>query len=57
MTSVPRKTFYKTQQQLLVEASYGTKTLSRADLAFLSQNGIRELFQYTAEVTDNDDLK
>ncbi|CAD8176503.1 unnamed protein product [Paramecium octaurelia] len=41
MTSVPRKTFYQTQQQdLMVEAQFGGQALSRGDIAFLSQNGI-----------------
>lgn len=57
MTSVPRKTFYRTQQQLLVEAQFGSKNLNRADVAFLTQHGIRELFDKNFEFNDLDDIK
>ncbi|CAD8074841.1 unnamed protein product [Paramecium primaurelia] len=58
MTSVPRKTFYKTQQQdLMVEAQFGGQALSRGDIAFLSQNGVRELFIQHTDYVENDEIK
>ncbi|KAM3132665.1 hypothetical protein pb186bvf_015210 [Paramecium bursaria] len=58
MTSVPRKTFYKSQHQsLLLEAQFGTKNLERGDIALLTQFGIRQLFDQNFEINENEDLK
>lgn len=43
MTSVPRKTFSKNDKSFAVEAQFGGKNISRADLALFAQMGVKGL--------------
>lgn len=45
MTSVPRKTFTKSNKSFVVEAQFGGKNISRLDMAMFAQSGIKGLLE------------